>query len=54
MIGDLYNWVQNTLVGTVPSEFEFIIPVIVIFIVILVLYVTFYGFIFLKDVFGGR
>ncbi len=54
MIGDLYNWVSNTLVGQVPQEFEFIIAVITIFIVILILYVCFYGFIFIKDLVGGK
>lgn len=54
MIGDLYNWVSSTLVGTVPLEFEFCIPILVIFIVILILYCCFSGFIFLKDLFGGR
>lgn len=54
MIGDLYNWVSTTLVGTIPLEFQFIIPILVIFIIILILYVTFSGFILLKDMFGGR
>lgn len=54
MIGDLYNWVENTLIGTIPIEFEFIIPIMVCFIIILILYVTFSGFILLKDIFGGR
>lgn len=54
MLGDLYNWVSTTLIGSIPIEFEFIIPILIIFIVILVLYVTFSGFILLKDIFGGR
>ena len=54
MIGDLYNWVSTTLVGTIPSEFEFIISILVIFIVILILYVAFSGFIILKDLIGGK
>lgn len=54
MLGDLYNWVSTTIVGDIPLEFEFIIPVIVIFIVILVLYVSFSGFIILKELLGGK
>ena len=54
MIGDLYNWVLNTLVGNIPLEFEFIIPILVIIIVVLILYCCFFGFIFLKDFLGGR
>lgn len=54
MIGDLYNWVSTTIIGDIPLEFEFIIPIVVIFIIILVLYATFSGFILLKDIFGGR
>ena len=52
MIGNLYNWVSSVLVGTIPLEFEFIIPILVIFIVILILYVCFSGFILLKDLFS--
>lgn len=51
MIGNLYNWVLTELVGQVPIEFEFIIAIIVIFVVVLILYVTFSGFILLKDLF---
>lgn len=51
MIGDLYNWVSNTIVGNIPLEFEFIIPILVIFVFVLVLYVTFFGFMLLKDLF---
>lgn len=51
MIGDLYNYVKTTIIGTIPLEFEFIIPILVIFIVILILYVAFSGFIILKDLF---
>lgn len=54
MIGNLYEWVLTTMVGNIPLEFEFIIPILVIFIIILVLYATFSGFILLKDIFGGR
>lgn len=54
MIGDLYNWVCTTLVGDIPMEFEFIIPILVILIVVLILYSAFFGFIFLKDLFGGK
>ena len=54
MIGDLYNWVSTTLIGDIPMEFEFIIPILVILIVVLILYCVFFGFIFLKDFFGGR
>lgn len=54
MLGDLYNWVNTTLIGSIPLEFEFIIPILVIFIVILVLYTAFSGFILLKDILGGR
>lgn len=54
MLSDLYNWVNATLVGSVPLEFEFIIPILVIFIVILILYSAFSGFILLKDILGGR
>lgn len=54
MIGDLYNWVQNTIIGEIPMEFEFIIPIVVVLIVVLILYCVFFGFIFLKDYFGGR
>ena len=52
MIGDLYNWVSSTIVGTIPMEFEFIIPILVILIVVSILYCIFFGFIFLKDLFG--
>lgn len=54
MIGDLYRWVSDTLIGTIPIEFEFIIPILVIFIIILILYAAFSGFILLKDILGGR
>lgn len=54
MIGDLYEWVKTTLIGSIPLEFEFIIPIIVILIVILVLYSCFSGFIILKDLIGGK
>ena len=54
MIGDLYNWVSTTIIGDIPLEFEFIIPIVVIFIIILILYATFSGFILLRDIFGGR
>lgn len=54
MIGDLYNWISTTLVGDIPLEFQFIIPILVIFVVILVLYATFSGFILIKDILGGR
>ncbi len=53
MIGNLYEWVSNTLIGTIPTEFEFIIPIIIIFIVILILYVCFSGVILLHDWFRG-
>lgn len=54
MIGDLYNWVSDTIIGTIPIEFEFIIPIIVILVIVLMLYCVFFGFIFIKDMFGGR
>ena len=54
MIGDLYEWVKLTLVGSIPMEFEFVIPILVIFIVILIIYCAFAGFILLKDILGGR
>lgn len=54
MIGDLYNYVSNEIVGTVPLEFEFIIPIIVIIFCILIVYVVFSGFILLKDLVGGK
>ena len=44
MIGDLYEWVKLTLVGSIPMEFEFVIPILVIFIVILIIYCAFAGF----------
>ena len=40
MIGNLYNYVSNEIVGTVPLEFEFIIPIIVIIFCILIVYVV--------------
>lgn len=52
MIGNLYEWVSSTLVGTIPMEFEFIIPILVIFIVIMVVYVCLSGFILLRDIFS--
>lgn len=54
MIGDLYNYVSTEIVGQVPLEFQFIIPFLVILICILIVYVTFSGFIILKDIFGGK
>lgn len=54
MIGDLYNYVSNTIVGNVPIEFEFIIPIIVIIFCILIIYIVFSGFIILKDIVGGK
>lgn len=54
MLGDIYDWVQTTLIGEVPLEFEFIYSFTTIFIVIMILYCVFFGFIFLKDIFGGR
>lgn len=49
MIGDLYNYVSNIIVGQVPVEFEFIIPIIVILFVFCIIYVVFSGFILLRD-----
>jgi len=49
MIGDLYNFVSTNIVGTIPLEFEFVIPIIVIFIVVIILYCVFSGFILLRD-----
>lgn len=54
MIGDLYNFVKNQIVGTIPIEFEFIIPIIVIIFCILIIYVALSGFILLKDLVGGK
>lgn len=54
MIGNLYNYVSNEIVGTVPLEFEFIIPIVVIIFCILIVYVVFSGFILLKDLVGGK
>ena len=54
MVANLYNFVVENIVGQVPGEFEFIIPVIVIFIAILILYSVFSGFILLRDLLGGR
>lgn len=54
MLGNLYNFVKTEIVGTVPLEFEFIIPIVVVFIVVLVLYSAFCGFIILKDIVGGK
>ena len=54
MIGDLYNFVSIEIVGQVPLEFEFIIPFIVIFIVVILLYSIFSGFILIRDLLGGK
>lgn len=54
MLGKLYNFVSTEIVGTVPTEFEFVIPIIVIFIVVMTLYSIFSGFILLHDIFGGK
>ena len=54
MIGNLYNYVFSEIVGTVPLEFEFVIPIIVIIFCILIVYVVFSGFIILRDIVGGK
>ena len=54
MIGNLYNYVSSEIVGTVPLEFEFVIPIIVIIFCILIVYVVFSGFIILRDIVGGK
>lgn len=54
MIGNLYNFVKDQIVGTIPIEFEFIIPIIVIIFCILIVYVSLSGFILLKDLVGGK
>lgn len=54
MIGDLYNFVKETIVGPIPIEFQFIIPIIVIIFCILIIYVSLSGFILLKDLVGGK
>lgn len=49
MIGQLYNFVETQIVGQVPIEFEFIIPIIVILFICCILFSVFSGFIILKD-----
>lgn len=54
MIGNLYNYVQNTIVGNVPIEFEFITAVIVIIYCILIIYAAFSGIIIMNDLIRGK
>lgn len=54
MIGNLYEYVKNTIVGSVPMEFEFIIPVIVIVFSILIIYACFSGFTLLNYFFKRK
>ena len=48
MLGDLYEYVKTTIVGDVPMEFEFIVPIIVIIYCVIIVYACFSGFILLN------
>ena len=54
MLGDLYEYVKTTIVGDVPMEFDFIIPIIVIIYCILIVYCVLSGFIIMNDFIKGR
>lgn len=49
MLGNLYEYIRTNIVGNIPVEFEFIIPIIVIIYCIIILYACFSGFILLNS-----
>lgn len=54
MLGNLYKYINTNIVGDIPVEFEFIVPIIVIIYCVIIVYACFSGFILLNSLINRK